>query len=82
MGHLTLSGELPFNSPLSKRHSIKGIQMFAVFHKVARHGAFRRSALLALLAPVLFVAACAQQPPPPPPVQAAPPPAPVPAARG
>jgi hypothetical protein len=62
---------------------MKGIQMFAVVQKVARHGAFRRMALMALLAPVLFVAACASAPPPPPPVQAAPPPpAPVPAARG
>jgi len=43
---------------------------------------FRKVALLAVLAPVLFVAACASPPPPPPPVQAAPPPAPVPAARG
>lgn len=57
--------------------------MVAASKKLARYGLFRRSAMLAVLAPVLFLAACAQErPPPPAPVQAAPPPAPVPAVRG
>lgn len=56
--------------------------MLAVSRLVARHGLIRKSALLAVLAPVLFVAACAQPAPPPPPAPAAPPPAPIPAARG
>jgi hypothetical protein len=79
---LTLQQELPFNSVVSMRQVMKGIQMFSISKVVARHGLIRKSALLAILAPVLFVAACAQPAPPPPPVQAAPPPAPIPAARG
>ena len=56
--------------------------MTSMFKMVARHGLFRRSALLALLAPMLLLGACAEQPPPPAPAPAAPAPAPVPPARG
>jgi hypothetical protein len=44
-----------------------------------RQRLIRRSGLLAVLAPVLFLAACAQEPPPPPPAPAAAPAAPAPA---
>lgn len=65
------------------RHAMKGMQMIAVSKMVARHALIRRSALLAVLAPVLFLAACAPEPSPPTgTIQTAPPPAPVPPARG
>lgn len=56
----------------------------SVFSKSAtRARILRHSAMLAVLAPVLFAAACAPEPPPPPaPAPMAPAPAPVPAARG
>lgn len=56
--------------------------MKSVSKMVARQGLFRRSALLAVLAPMLLLAACAQEPPPPAPAPVAPAPAPVPPARG
>ena len=56
--------------------------MLAVSKKVVRHGLVRQAAMLAVLAPMLFLAACAQQQPPPPAPAPAPAPAPVPPARG
>jgi hypothetical protein len=57
--------------------------MSAFSKPAARTRLARRSAMLAVLAPLLFAAACAQeQPPPPAPAPVAPAPAPVPAARG